>query len=265
MGNCTKSPISKSYTMGTITIVLHTEEVLESLHREGTHSSINQKIGQEYQREFEQNEINALSCSTTFELGVDVGDLETVFLRDVPPTPANYAQRAGRAGRSKDASAFVMTYAKLSSHDFHFFEQPLDMIEGKIYPPSFTLEIRNSLPTHLFRCPRLPIPTPSRYYSKNNGRIFIQEGYQVLKDMLLKGIKGDKLSELLKASFSCRLDEEFAISDYGKSWKFEEGKDWVSSLIGDNGNLEIAVSDYLAELKGYDDLIEFYKSRMKRR
>lgn len=225
-------------------------------------AQLTRKIGQEYQREFEQNEINALSCSTTFELGVDVGDLETVFLRDVPPTPANYAQRAGRAGRSKDASAFVMTYAKLSSHDFHFFEQPLDMIEGKIYPPSFTLENPKILYRHIYSVVLgYLVRLHPEYYSKNNGRIFIQEGYQVLKDMLLKGIKGDKLSELLKASFSCRLDEEFAISDYGKSWKFEEGKDWVSSLIGDNGNLEIAVSDYLAELKGYDDLIEFYKKQ----
>lgn len=225
-------------------------------------AQLTRKIGQEYQREFEQNEINALSCSTTFELGVDVGDLETVFLRDVPPTPANYAQRAGRAGRSKDASAFVMTYAKLSSHDFHFFEQPLDMIEGKIYPPSFTLENPKILYRHIYSVALgYLFRLHPEYYSKNNGRIFIQEGYQVLKDMLLKGIKGDKLSELLKASFSCRLDEEFAISDYGKSWKFEEGKDWVSSLIGDNGNLEIAVSDYLAELKGYDDLIEFYKKQ----
>ena len=62
-----------------------------------------------YQEAFVQKKINALSCSTTFEMGVDVGSLETVYMRDVPPSPSNYVQRAGRAGRAKHSAAFVMT------------------------------------------------------------------------------------------------------------------------------------------------------------
>lgn len=103
-----------------------------------------------YQEAFVHKKINALSCSTTFEMGVDVGSLETVYMRDVPPSPANYVQRAGRAGRAKHSSAFVLTYAKLSSHDFTYYQNPSAMISGKIKVPVFEIENEKILNRHIF-------------------------------------------------------------------------------------------------------------------
>ena len=80
--------------------------------------------GARVQNKFIQGEINLLSCSTTFELGVDVGDLQAVVMRNVAPTTANYIQRAGRAGRRTDSAAFVLTFAQRRSHDLSYYDQP---------------------------------------------------------------------------------------------------------------------------------------------
>ena len=91
------------------------------------------------QQQFVRGEVNALSCSTTFELGVDVGELQAVILRNMPPTTANYVQRAGRAGRRSDSTAFVLTYAQRRSHDLSRFAEPEGMVAGKVRAPYIPL------------------------------------------------------------------------------------------------------------------------------
>jgi ATP-dependent helicase YprA (DUF1998 family) len=93
------------------------------------------------QQRFIKGEVNILSCSTTFELGVDVGELQTVLMRNVPPETANYLQRAGRAGRRADSAALVVTYAQRRAHDLHYFQTPEKMVGGRMRPPS--AHIRN--------------------------------------------------------------------------------------------------------------------------
>lgn len=92
------------------------------------------------QQEFIRGEVNALSCSTTFELGVDVGELQAVMLRNMPPTTANYVQRAGRAGRRAGMAALVVTYAQRRSHDLTQFAAPEAMMTGKIRAPYVPLD-----------------------------------------------------------------------------------------------------------------------------
>ncbi|WP_343287357.1 DEAD/DEAH box helicase [Gordonia sp. SID5947] len=92
------------------------------------------------QREFIDGKVNVLSCSTTFELGVDVGDLQSVVLRNMPPKTSNYVQRAGRAGRRASSAALVLTYAKRSSHDLSKYQNPESMIAGEMRIPWVPIE-----------------------------------------------------------------------------------------------------------------------------
>ena len=82
--------------------------------------------------------VNTLVCTPTLELGVDIGALDSVLMRNVPPLPSNYWQRAGRAGR-RHRMAAILTYARAHSHDRPYFNDPLKLLSGEIAPPSFNL------------------------------------------------------------------------------------------------------------------------------
>jgi len=101
------------------------------------------------EQRFRSGELDVLFCSPTMELGVDIAQLNVVNMRNVPPTPANYAQRSGRAGRGGQP-ALVYTYCSgYSPHDQYYFKNPTRMVSGAVTSPRLDLLNPDLLRAHV--------------------------------------------------------------------------------------------------------------------
>lgn len=101
------------------------------------------------ERDFREGRLPALFCSPTMELGVDISDLYAVHLRNMPPTPANYAQRSGRAGRGGQPAMIVAFSAQGNSHDRYFFRNKSAMIAGAVEPSRVDLQNKELIEAHI--------------------------------------------------------------------------------------------------------------------
>ncbi|MEA1966638.1 MAG: helicase-related protein, partial [Thermodesulfobacteriota bacterium] len=220
--------------------------------------------GAERQRNFtnDKNNLNILSCSTTFELGVDVGELHAVFLRNVPPTVSNYIQRSGRAGRRLSAAAFVLTFCRTRPHDLGYFDMVNKLIAGKIKPSLVTIDNSRIARRHLHAV------VLSHFWRHNYPRLF--NGPENKKKGIVKWMffetdktvsqlvydwlaqKPEELIEELIRIFPEEIFNKIGLDNWG----------WVSKLIDFSknedsvweGSLGLAQSELTNEYNEYEKL-----------
>lgn len=142
-------------------------------------AQLSSKKAREIQSEFIKGNVNVLSCTTTFELGVDVGDLRAIFMRNVPPSTANYTQRAGRVGRRAGKPGYAITFARLRPHDVAYFEDPTKIIGGNTRVPMCYLNNDAIAIRHVFA---VAMSEFFRYASRSLGKDY-SHGYNDFMDL----------------------------------------------------------------------------------
>ena len=102
-----------------------------------------------YEQMFKEGRINALNCSTTMEMGVDIGGVSAVVMNNVPPHPANYLQRAGRAGRRRESRAIAYTLCKANPREMRVFRSPVWPFVTRIAAPTVILSSDRIVARHV--------------------------------------------------------------------------------------------------------------------
>lgn len=218
------------------------DKIIPMVAREHT-AQLSSKTAGKYQKDFEDGKINVLSCSTTFEMGVDVGELEATFQRNVPPETSNYIQRAGRAGRRTSSAAFSVTFSRRSSHDMTFYQEPTKIISGKIKVPVLEINNEKIAERHLnsivvaWFFKKYP-----EYFTENAKRIVSYNLDENMSTVLRKCLL-EKPKELLD-SIHLALPDKVCEALNVDEWAF------IDDITGNEGSLTRAINERSADIAG---------------
>lgn len=107
-----------------------------TLRSEEHTAQISKDVAKLIEEEFRAEGVNLLSSTTTFEMGINIGDLQKILLRNAPPTSANYVQRVGRSGRGEDKNAVCVTLCRQTKYDADAWRNPPRLMSGEVHPPT---------------------------------------------------------------------------------------------------------------------------------
>ncbi len=217
-------------------------KIIPMVSREHT-AQLSSKTAGEYQKNFEQGMINVLSCSTTFEMGVDVGELEATFQRNVPPETSNYIQRAGRAGRRTSSAAFSVTFSRRSSHDMTFFHDPAQIIAGKIAPPILEIDNDKIAERHLNSIVvSWFFKKHPEFFFENTKKIVSYDEDENMTTVLYRDLS-ERPQELLESIHNI-IPDDICQSLGVDEWAF------INDLVGKEGSLTRAIEERTADVDG---------------
>ncbi len=130
---------------------LHTQILYPTpIFMAGEHSAQQQTLVLEnYEKSFNKGHLNILSCSTTMEMGVDLKGISAVIMNSVPPKPANYQQRAGRAGRRGETKALTLTFCTPNPIGIHAWQNPIWPLQHKTDMPDVKLTSPQIVQKHI--------------------------------------------------------------------------------------------------------------------
>ncbi len=218
------------------------KQFIPMIAREHT-AQLSSETARQYQEKFEQGAINVLSCSTTFEMGVDVGELEATFQRNVPPETSNYIQRAGRAGRRTSSAAFSVTFARRNSHDMTFYQDPAEIIAGKIAAPVLEVDNEKIALRHLNSIVVASFfKEYPEFFSGKVKRIVDFDDKDNMGVELKKYLesKPQSILDTIHKVFGTQICDQLDVDNWG----------FVDELVGEDGKLNIAIKERETDISG---------------
>lgn len=111
-----------------------------SLKSEEHSAQISKQVAKRIEDEFRAEGVNLLSSTTTFEMGINIGDLQKILLRNAPPTSASYVQRVGRAGRGNDKNSVCVTLCRRTKYDADAWQEPPRLMSGEVRTPTVFIQ-----------------------------------------------------------------------------------------------------------------------------